>query len=99
PNRHMTMAYQVAQEHRETLSGVINIDGSCRPQIVANDEAGPFASLLRAMRTRLSVGALLNTSFNLHGSPIVCPPLAAIEVFQEVPADILVLGPFLVQPG
>ena len=47
PNRHMTMAYLVAAEHRESLCGVINVDGSCRPQMVADEAPGPFAELLR----------------------------------------------------
>ena len=34
PNRHMTMAYLVAPEHRDRLAAVTNVDGSCRPQIV-----------------------------------------------------------------
>ena len=37
PNRHMTMAYMVAPEHRALMAGVVNVDGSCRPQIVRED--------------------------------------------------------------
>jgi len=96
-NRHMTMAYQVAPEHRRALSGVINVDGSCRPQLVAEEAAGPFAALLREMRRQAGMGALLNTSFNIHGAPLVCTPREAIDVFVETGADALALGPFLVR--
>lgn len=96
PNRHMTMAYQVASEYRELLSGVMNVDGSCRPQMVADDAPGPFAALLRQMRDHIGIGAILNTSFNLHGCPLVCTPREAIEVFVDTGADALALGPFLV---
>lgn len=96
-NRHMTMAYQVAAEHRGSLSGVTNVDGSCRPQMVADDAPGPFAALLREMRTRVGVGALLNTSFNLHGLPLVCTPRDAVQVFVESGADWLAIGPFLLR--
>src|SRR5262249_38140839 len=71
PNQHMTMAYMVAPSHRQALAGVTNVDGSCRPQIVPDGATGPFAGLLRAMRERIGLGAVLNTSFNLHGSPLV----------------------------
>ena len=97
PNRHMTMAYQVAPEYRDALSGVISIDGTCRPQMVADDDRGPFAALLRDMRERIGIGAVLNTSFNLHGAPLVCTPLEAIEMFGEGGADALAIGPFLVR--
>jgi carbamoyltransferase len=95
PNRHMTMAYQVAPEYREALSGVTSVDGSCRPQMVADEAPGPFAALLREMRRRTGVGALLNTSFNLHGSPAVCTPVEAIEMFGNAGADALAIGSFL----
>ncbi len=97
PNRHMTMAYQVAVEHRRSLGGVINVDGSCRPQIVRDEAAGPFAALLRDMRHQVGIGAVLNTSFNVHGSPLVCTPREAIDVFVETGADALAMGPFLVR--
>jgi carbamoyltransferase len=96
PNRHMTMAYHVAAEHRGALSGVTNVDGSCRPQMVEDDAPGPFAALLRHMRTRVGVGALLNTSFNVHGRPLACTPRDAVDVFVESGADWLAIGPFLV---
>jgi carbamoyltransferase len=96
PNRHMTMAYQVAPEYRDALSGVTSIDGTCRPQMVADEAPGPFAALLREMRARIGIGAVLNTSFNLHGSPPVCTPREAIEVFVETGADALAIGPFLI---
>lgn len=96
PNRHMTMAYMVAPEHRGALSGVMNVDGSCRPQMVPDAASGPFADLLRAMRSRVGIGAVLNTSFNLHGSPLVCSPDQALDVFAACGADAIALGPFLV---
>jgi len=97
PNRHMTMAYQVAPAYRQLLGGVMNVDGSCRPQMVPDQDHGPFAALLRRMRDRIGIGAVLNTSFNLHGFPLVCTPRDAIDVFVETGADALAIGPFLAQ--
>jgi carbamoyltransferase len=97
PNRHMTTAYMVAPEAREALSGVINVDGSCRAQIIPDDDPGPFAALLREMRTRTGTAALLNTSFNIHGEPLVCTPAQALDVFRECGADALAIGPYLVR--
>jgi carbamoyltransferase len=96
PNRHMTMAYVVAADALGFLSGVINVDGSCRPQMVADDDPGPFANLLRGLRARIGVGAVLNTSFNIHGSPLVCSPDEALDVFAESGADAIAIGSFLV---
>jgi carbamoyltransferase len=96
PNPHMTMAYDVRPLFREAMSGVINVDGSCRPQIVAETADGPFAALLREMRAQLGTGVVLNTSFNLHGHPLVCTPAEAIDVFRESGADALAIGSRLV---
>lgn len=95
PNRHMTMAYQVAAAHRRALSGVTNVDGSCRPHLVADDDPGPYADLLREVRELNGIGAVLNTSLNIHGEPLVCAPDEAIDVFVRSGADFLAIGPFL----
>jgi carbamoyltransferase len=95
-NRCMTMAYEVSSCYRHHLAGVMSIDGTCRPQLVPDSDPGPFAELLREGRRRWNVGAVLNTSFNIHGEPLVCSPAEAIDVFLRSGADALAIGPFLV---
>jgi carbamoyltransferase len=95
-NRAMTMAYQVSEAYREQLAGVTSIDGTCRPQIVNDDDDRPFAEVLRLARARWGVAAVLNTSFNIHGEPLVCTPDQAVDVFVRSGADALAIGPFLV---
>jgi carbamoyltransferase len=92
PNRHMTMAYAATDEGRRQLAGVISADGTCRPHIVPEAGTSPFARLLHEVRRRTGVGAVLNTSFNIHGEPLVCTPEDAISVFLRSGADALVIG-------
>ena len=96
-NRSMTMAYSVAIDFRAGLAGVVSIDGTCRPQLVPDAEASEFAALLHEGRLRWGVGAVLNTSFNIHGEPMVCSPSEAIDVFIRSGADALAIGPFVVE--
>jgi carbamoyltransferase len=96
-NRFMTMAAEVTMEHRDCLAGVMSVDGTCRPQFVADDDPGEFAELLREGRRRWGVGAVLNTSFNIHGEPLVCSPDEAVDVFLRSGADALAIGPFIVE--
>ena len=99
-NRCMTMAYAVAPGCRPLLAGVMSVDGTCRPQLVPDDERSLFADLLREGRERWGIGAVLNTSFNIHGEPLVCSPADAVDVFVRSGADHLAIGPFLVdRPG
>ena len=95
-NRSMTMAYEVSPCYRERLGAVISVDGTCRPQFVPDGESSEYAELLRQAGRRWGVAALLNTSFNIHGEPLVCSPDEAIDVFRRSGADALAIGPFLI---
>jgi carbamoyltransferase len=98
-NPHMTTAYMVRDGCRERMSGVIGLDGSCRPQIVPDAADDPFARLLHAVRARLGAGVVLNTSFNIHGEPLVCTPAQAVDVYLQSGGDALALGPYLLIKG
>jgi carbamoyltransferase len=95
-NAHMTMAYMVSPAYREAMAGVIGVDGSCRPQIVRDNATDCFAALLHAVGRRLNLAAVLNTSYNIHGEPLVCSPEDALDVFKRCGADALAVGPYLV---
>ena len=97
-NRAMTMAYGVTAAGRAPLAGVMSVDGTCRPHVMRDDDPQPFGALLRAVRARLGAGALLNTSFNIHGEPLVCSPREALDVFVRGGADALAIGPYLIEP-
>jgi carbamoyltransferase len=95
PNAYMTMGYMVKKEKQHLVKGVINIDGSCRPQIVT--DANPrYARLLTEYKKLSGTGVLLNTSFNLHGEPLVCSPEDALHTFARTEAKHMVLGNYLV---
>ena len=96
-NRSMTMAYEVLGSERHHLAGVTSVDGTCRPQFVRDSDDGPFGRLLHEARRRWDTGAVLNTSFNIHGEPLVCSPAEAVDVFLRSGSDALAIGPFLVE--
>jgi carbamoyltransferase len=48
------------------------------------------------MRDRTGRGIVLNTSFNIHGEPLVCSPEDAVDVFLRSGADALAIGPFFI---
>ncbi|NLF38111.1 hypothetical protein GX586_01610 [bacterium] len=96
PNRFMTEAFRTTRDGAHALAAAMSIDGTCRPQIVA-DGSGPFATLLAAVRRSTGIGAVLNTSMNIHGEPMVNSPAEAVSVFQRSGADILAIGPFIVR--
>ncbi|MCD6371298.1 MAG: carbamoyltransferase, partial [Candidatus Aenigmarchaeota archaeon] len=59
-------------------------------------EEGNYKDLPHGIYSRKGVPAVVNTSFNLRGEPIVCSPEDAINDFLKTKMDYLVLGRFLV---
>jgi len=96
PNYFMTMAYKVREEFRQDLIGVINVDGSCRPQIIDNNSDTKYQRLLSLIKSMTGRGVVLNTSFNIHGEPLVCSPEDAIRTFINTGIKYLVIGNFIV---
>ena len=92
----MTMAYMVRSEKRSFVQGVINIDGSCRPQILG-PETSLFRRLLLEIKRRTGYGIVLNTSLNVHGEPLVCSPEDAIKTMVDTGCRYMAIGSFLVQ--
>lgn len=96
PNEFMTMAYMVKEAKRDVVRGVINVDGSCRPQIVRKDEF-LYRELLEAIKNLTGYGVVLNTSFNLHGEPLVCSPQDAVRTMIDTGNNYMAIGPFWVR--
>ena len=92
PEPYMTGAYRTRPEKRDKVAAVINVDGSCRPQIVVRGSDNPFAQLLAEFKKLTGIGVILNTSFNLHGEPVVCTPDDALRTFVETGIKTIVLG-------
>lgn len=72
-------------------------DLTCRPQILKKEENPDYYNLIKEFDNLTGVGAVLNTSFNLHGEPIVCTPFDAISTFQKSGLKYLLIEDFLIQ--
>ena len=72
-------------------------DGTARPQTVSAAENRRFHRLLCAFGESTGVPALLNTSFNLAGEPIVATPADALATFERTGLDALVVGEYVVE--
>jgi carbamoyltransferase len=78
------------------LPAVTHVDGSARPQTVDPAVAPRFAALLEMFRQRTGCPLLVNTSFNVHGEPIVATPVDALFCLASTGIDALVLEDFLI---
>jgi carbamoyltransferase len=76
---------------RELIAAIHNGDQSARPQVVNADQNEGYYRIIKHFEERTGIGALLNTSFNLHGEPIVCSPEDAISTFERSELDVVVM--------
>jgi len=92
----MTIGFNTTQTAREKIPAALHpADKTVRPQIV-NRKASPyFHEIISEFRRITGIGAVLNTSFNLHGEPIVCSPEDALHVFENSDLDMLVIEDFM----
>lgn len=97
---YMIDAYDTMPEAEDALlAGMHPFDLTIRPQLV-NDLNPDYRDMIRAFKEITGVGGVLNTSFNLHGSPIVGTPPIALDTLKKSGLDGVALGPFLVsKPG
>lgn len=80
----------VADVRDERLRGMAHADGTIRYQIVDRDDLA-YHSLIEAFGGMTGLPAVLNTSFNTLGEPLVESPGDAVRQFLLCNADVLVL--------
>lgn len=90
----MTITLQVKEAWRNKIPAVVHTDGSARPQIISDKDDEVYYGTLVRFQAKTGIGALINTSFNMHEEPIVNCPNDAIRAFQASRLDYLILGDF-----
>jgi len=74
----------------------IHVDGTARVQLV-DSSADEFVKCLLRKANEVGWQAILNTSFNLSGQPIVETPEEAVEAFEKSDIDALIIESRLIQ--
>ena len=80
---------------RSTIPAVTHVDYSARIQTVDDARNPRLHALLKLWEQATGCAALVNTSFNVRGEPIVCTPDDAYRCFVNTEMDYLVIGNFL----
>ncbi len=92
PSPFMLLTFNVKNKE---IPAVTHVDNSARLQTVKREENELFYDLLSEFYDLTSCPALLNTSFNLRGEPIVCTLEEAYLSFMRSGMDYLILGNFV----
>jgi len=95
---YMIMAFHTTEKaQKEIIAGLHPFDLTCRPQIVKKEDNQKYHKIIEEFYNITGIPALLNTSFNIHGSPIVCSPDDAIYTLMNSDLDYVAIENFLVQ--
>lgn len=94
--RYMTITFNCTEKMRAQSPGVVHVDGTARPQILDPETAPDFYKIGVAYHKLTGIPSLINTSFNMHGEPIVCTPDDALRSFMDGRLDYLAIGDWLV---
>jgi len=97
-NPYMTISFDVKQKYIDKISAAVHpFDKTCRPQFVSKTINPEYHNLIKEFKKITNIGVLLNTSFNLHGEPIVFHPKDAIKSFLKSGLKYLYIGKYLVK--
>ncbi|MCL5090404.1 MAG: hypothetical protein M1514_00150 [Patescibacteria group bacterium] len=93
----MILAFPTTEKGKKDLMAAIHpYDFTCRPQIINKDDTPSYYQIVKEFEKLTGIGALLNTSFNLHGEPIVCSPEDALYTFENSGLEYLFLEDYLI---
>lgn len=82
--RYMTIAFDSTERARKEIPAALHpYDQTARPNIVTKEDNPHYYAFISEFEKLTGVGAVLNTSFNLHGEPVVESPTDAMSTFER----------------
>ncbi|CAB1057777.1 hypothetical protein D1BOALGB6SA_2532 [Olavius sp. associated proteobacterium Delta 1] len=87
---YMTISFDTTKKFQNLAPAAIHpADDTTRPQILRKEKNPSYYALIEKFSEKSGTGAILNTSMNLHGEPMVNSPADAIHTFLSSGVDIL----------
>src|SRR6056297_1239136 len=92
-SRYMLLDFNIEKTKRKEIEGVVHVDGTSRIQTLFGRDENPFLyDLLKLLDKRYAIKALINTSFNIKGEPIVHTVEDALRSAKEMQLNGVVLN-------
>lgn len=93
---YMMLTFDTKENFNDFVAAVHSGDLTARVQMVEQTHNPDYYRILKTFEEITGRGVLLNTSFNLHGYPIVLGPKEAMSVFKNSGLIYLAVGQYLV---
>lgn len=94
---YMIMTFDSTEKVVEFPAGVQPYDRSARPQFVHKEQSPGFHRVISRFAERTGRAVVLNTSFNLHGFPIVATAADAVDVLERSGLENLAVADYLIR--
>ena len=94
---YMILTFDTTDKFVDIAAGIHPYDHTVRPQLVEQSWNPRYYALIKEFKNITHIGAVLNTSFNLHGYPIASSPADSLEVFDRSGLRNLTIEDWLVQ--
>ncbi|MFH8086728.1 MAG: carbamoyltransferase [Candidatus Aenigmatarchaeota archaeon] len=95
----MIITLPVKKEKIKEIISATHIDGTARPQTTIMKRENLYHRLIEEFYSLTGVPAIINTSFNLRGEPIVCSLEDALNDYMKTKMDCLVVGNYFIEKG
>lgn len=97
PANYMILSFETkSRAHEELINGMHQYDLTVRPQIVKKQHNPSYYEIISHFQKLTKIGGILNTSFNIHGEPIVRTPEDAISTLLRSGLKNLVVGDYYI---
>ena len=93
----MTIAFETKDGKNKIPAAVHQADGTARAQLLKKEENPVLWNLIFKFYEKTGIPALLNTSFNLHGEPIVRSVKDGLRVFEKSGLEVLWLDNHIIE--
>ena len=93
----MTIAFETKDGKNKFPAAVHQADGTTRAQLLKKEQNPILWNLIFKFYEKTGIPALLNTSFNLHGEPIVRTIQDALRVFGKSELEVLWLDEHIIE--
>ena len=93
----MTIAFETKDGKNKFPAAVHQADGTARAQLLKKEQNPILWNLIFKFYEKTGIPALLNTSFNLHGEPIVRTIQDALRVFEKSELEVLWLDGHIIE--
>jgi len=93
----MTITFETKNGKNKFPAAVHQADGTTRAQLLKKEQNPILWNLIFKFYEKTGIPALLNTSFNLHGEPIVRTIQDALRVFDKSELEVLWLDEHIIE--